>query len=219
MSSIKVILADDHKVIRQGLKALLSRLADFDVVGEAGNGRELLDLTARLTPDVVVTDLMMPDMGGLEAIQQIRARFRAIQVVVLSMHANPAFAIQALRNGALGYVLKDSDTSELVQAVRAAALGHRYIDAALADQVMLRLIQPGDYATQSDPYQLLTGREREILQLVTEGHTNAEMALRLTVSLRTVETHRANLMRKLDLHSQADLIRYALQHGFSDLNE
>jgi two-component system response regulator NreC len=213
MPRIKVLLADDHKIVRQGLRALLNAQADLAVVGEASDGREAVELAASLKPDVVLMDLMMPNLSGLEATHQIRTH--DVQVVILSMHANTAHAIQALRNGAIGYVLKDSDAQEVINAVRAAAERQRYLDPAIANPVMEALIH--NEAADGDPYQVLTEREREILQLVAEGHTNAAIAQKLSISLRTVETHRANLMRKLDIHSPADLVRYAIRHGFSKL--
>ncbi len=216
MSQIKVLLADDHKIVRQGLRALLDAQAGIAVVGEAADGREAVELAAALKPDVVVMDLAMPNLAGLEATRQIRRRQPDVQVVILSMHANTAHAIQALRNGAIGYALKDSDAQEVVNAVRAAAARRRYVDPAIAEPVLEALLR-NDGA--GDAFQVLTEREREILQLVAEGHTNAAIAGRLGISLRTVETHRANLMRKLDLHSPAELVRYALQHGLTDLKD
>jgi len=211
MSKIKVLLADDHKIVRQGVRALLTAQADFIVVGEAADGREAVALAESLQPDVVLMDLMMPNLNGLEATNQIRKH--DVQVVILSMHANAAHAIQALRSGAIGYVLKDSDAQEVVNAVRAAAERRRYLDPAIANAVMEALIH--NQTVDGDPFDVLTEREREVLQLVAEGHPNTAIAERLNISLRTVETHRANLMRKLDTHSPADLVRYAIRHGFS----
>ncbi len=213
MPKIKVLLADDHKIVRQGLRALLKAQADFEVVGEAADGREAVELAASLMPDVVLMDLMMPNLNGLEATHQIRKH--DVQVVILSMHANTAHAIQALRNGAIGYVLKDSDADEVVNALRAAAAHRRYLDPAIANSVMEALI--ANQTAAGDPYEVLTEREREILQLVAEGHPNTAIAQNLSISLRTVETHRANLMRKLAIHAPADLVRYALRYGFSRL--
>ena len=213
MPEIRVLLADDHKLVRQGLRALLNAQADFTVVGEASDGREAVALAASLKPDVVLMDLMMPNLNGLEATLQIRRH--DVQVVILSMHANTGHAIQALRNGAIGYVLKDSDAQEVVNAVQAAAERRRYLDPAIANSVMEALIHKQTAA--GDPFEVLTEREREILQLVAEGHTNIVIAQKLSISLRTVETHRANLTRKLDIHSPADLVRYAIRHGFSNL--
>jgi two-component system response regulator NreC len=191
----------------------LSAQPDFVVVGEAADGREAVELAASLKPDVVLMDLMMPNLNGLEATRQIHKQ--GVQVVILSMHANTAHAIQALRSGAIGYVLKDSDSQEVVKALRAAPARQRYLDPMIASQVMDALLH--NQTADGDPFEVLTEREREILQLVVEDHPNSAIALKLTISLRTVETHRANLMRKLDAHSPADLVRYAIRHGFSKL--
>lgn len=212
--TIRVLLADDHKLVRQGLSVLVNAQPDMTVVGEAADGNEAVAVAANQQADVVVMDLMMPNLNGLEATAQLRRAGSDTQVVILSMHASVAHAIQALRNGAMAYVLKDSDSQEIFNAVRAAAAKRHYVDPKLAEPVFDALLRVEPAA--DDPYRSLTAREHEILQLVAEGHTNAVIAEKLGVSLRTVETHRSNLMHKLDLHSQADLIRYALQRGPSE---
>jgi two-component system response regulator NreC len=210
--AISILLADDHHIVRQGLRALLEAEPDFHVLGEAADGLEAVQLVERLQPDVLLVDVMMPGLGGLEATRQVRERFPKTQVVVLSMHSNEAYVLQALRNGALGYVLKDSNAADLIKAVREAASGQRYLSPPLSDYIIDAYVNKA-HETVLDIYETLTNREREVLHLAAEGHTNADIAVRLSISPRTVEIHRTNMMRKLGLHSEHDLIRYALRRG------
>lgn len=210
--AISILLADDHHIVRQGLRALLEAEPDFHVLGEAADGLEAVQLVERLQPDVLLVDVMMPGLGGLEATRQVRERFPKTQVVVLSMHSNEAYVLQALRNGALGYVLKDSNAADLIKAVREAGAGQRYLSPPLSDYIIDAYVNKV-HETVLDIYETLTNREREVLHLAAEGHTNADIAVRLSISPRTVEIHRTNMMRKLGLHSQHDLIRYALRRG------
>jgi two-component system response regulator NreC len=207
-----IVLADDHHVVRQGLRALLEGQPDFQLVGEAGDGLEAVQLTERLKPDVLIIDLMMPSLNGLEATRQIGQRSPHTRVVILSMHANEAYVLEALRNGAAGYVLKDSSAADLVQAVREVVAGRRYLSAPLSERAIATYIQKASDVAL-DPYEMLTNREREVLHLAAEGRTNAEIADQLSISPRTAETHRANLMHKLGLRTHTDLIRYALRRG------
>lgn len=207
-----ILLADDHPIVRQGLRTLLEAEPDFHVVGEAADGVEAVQLVERLHPDVLVLDLMMPGLSGLEVTWQASQRSPRTKIIILSMYANKPYLLEALRNGAAGYVLKKSTTEELVQAVQEVMAGRRYLSLPLSEETLEPYRQKAKQAGE-DPYELLTLREREVLHLVAEGRTNAEIAERLVISPRTVESHRANLMRKLTLHSQADLIRYALQRG------
>ena len=207
-----ILLADDHTVVRQGLRALLEGEPDLTVIGEAADGLDAVQRTERLRPDVLVVDLMMPGLGGLEVVRQVRQRVPGTHVVVLSMHANEAYVLEALRNGASGYVLKDASVTELVQAVRTAHQGHRYLSPVLSERAIAAYVEQAR-PTPVDLYDTLTTREREVLHLAAEGRTNAEIAARLTISPRTAETHRANLLRKLGLQNQTDLIRYALRRG------
>ena len=208
----KIVLADDHHVVRQGLRSLLEAEPDFSVVGETGDGVEAAQLAERLRPDVLVLDLMMPGLNGLEVTRQVSQRSPQTRVVILSMHANEAHVLEALRAGAAAYVLKESTSAELVRAVHEAVAGRRYLSPPLSERAIEVYLQKAKPAAL-DPYETLTTREREVLHLVAEGHTNAEIAERLFISRRTVETHRANLMRKLGLRTQTDLIRYALRRG------
>ncbi len=212
MSMTTIVLADDHHIVRQGLRSLLEAESDFSVVGETGDGVEAAQLVERLRPDVLVLDLMMPGLNGLEVTRQVSQRSPQTRVVILSMHANEAHVLEALRAGAVAYVLKESTSAELVRAVREAVAGRRYLSPPLSERAIEAYMQKAE-SVALDPYETLTAREREVLYLVAEGHTNAEIADRLFISRRTVETHRANLMRKLDLRTQTDLISYALRRG------
>jgi len=207
-----IALADDHQVVRNGLRVLLEAEPDFSVVGEAGDGLEAVRLVERLQPDVLVLDLMMPGLNGLEVARQVSQRSPQTRVVILSMYDNEAYVLEALRAGAAAYVPKESTSAELVRAIREAVAGRRYLSPPLSERAIEIYMQRAESAAL-DPYETLTAREREVLHLVAEGHTNAEIAARLFVSPRTIETHRANLMRKLGLHTQTDLIRYALRRG------
>ena len=210
--AISILLADDHHIVRQGLRALLEAELDFHVLGEASDGLEALQQVERLQPDILLVDVMMPGLSGLEAARQVRDRFPKTQVVVLSMHSNEAYVLEALRNGAMGYVLKDSDATALVNAVREAYAGRRYLSPPLSDVIIDAYVNRSR-ETALDVYDTLTNREREVLQLAAEGHTNADIASRLGISPRTVEIHRTNMMRKLGLHTEHELIRYALRRG------
>ncbi len=207
-----IVLADDHRIVRQGLRALLAGEADFEVVGEADDGREALELVRRLTPDVLVLDLMMPGLNGLEVARQLPRQSPGVRVVVLSMYDDEGFVLEALANGVSGYVLKDSNSSDLIHAVREVAAGRRYLSPPLSDRAIEAYQQRAKVGTM-DKHETLTTREREVLQLSAEGHTNSEIATRLGISTRTAETHRSHVMHKLGLHTQSDLIRYAIRRG------
>ncbi len=211
-----IVLADDHHVVRKGIRALLEAQADFRLVGEASDGLETVQLVERLRPDVLVLDLIMPGLNGIEVARQVGQRSPGTRVVILSMHANDDYVLEALRTGAIGYVLKEASISELVEAVRDAAAGRRFLSPVLAERAIDAYIRQ----TQESPldrYETLTDREREVLHLAAEGLTNAEVAERLSISPRTVETHRGNMMRKLKLENQTDLVRYALKKGIITL--
>jgi two-component system, NarL family, response regulator NreC len=210
--AISIILADDHPVVRRGMQALLERERDFSIVGVTADGLETVRLAEQLKPDVLVLDLMMPVLSGLETLRILRESSPRTRIVILSMHSSSAFIAQALRNGAIGYVLKDSTEENLVRAVREAAAGRRFLSPPVTE------IAVNAYIAQSkagafDPHETLTPRQREVLQLAAEGKTNAQIAARLNISVRTVENHRATLMQRLGLQSRADLIRHAIRHG------
>ncbi len=210
---ITVVLADDHQVVRQGLKALLEAERDIKVVGEAGDGIQAMRRVELLRPRVLVLDLMMPGLNGLDVVRQLRKSGSTYtQVVILSMYSNEAYVLEALSHGASAYVLKDSSSVDLVHAVCEAAAGRHYLSPPLSAQA-IEIYQEKARAATFDRYETLTPREKAVLHLAAEGHTNAEVAQRLGISARTAETHRSNLMHKLELHSQAELIRYALKRG------
>ena len=207
-----IILADDHNVVRQGLRALLEAEPDFAVVGEAADGLEVDDLVERLQPDVLVLDLMMPGMGGLEVTRQLGKHSPQTHVLILSMYSDEAYVMEALRNGAAGYALKKSTRGQLVQAVREVAQGRRYLSPPFSERAIEAYLQKAESALL-DIHETLTTRERQVLQLSAEGRNNTEISDQLSISPRTAETHSRNLMRKLGLRTQTNLIRYALRRG------
>jgi two-component system, NarL family, response regulator NreC len=213
-----IVLADDHPVVRRGMRALLESDPGFSVIGETGDGLETIRLVERLQPDVLLLDLMMPGLSGLEALRIIRQRAPQTRVVVLSMYSTNAFVAEALRNGATGYVLKGSDEKNLIRALREAAAGRRFLSPPVRESAIDAYIEQVR-AAELDPHETLTAREREVLQLAAEGKTSSETAARLHISPRTVENHRANLMRKLGLHNQSELVRYAVRRGLIPLEE
>ena len=215
---ISIVLADDHPVVRRGMQALLVAEPDFSVVGEAGDGLETVRLVERLQPDVLILDLMMPGLSGLEALRIIRQRSSRTRVVVLSMYGNNAFVASALINGASGFVLKGCEEEDLVRAVLEAVAWRRYLSPPITERAIDAYIEQVRVG-QLDPHETLTAREREVLQLVAEGNTGAEIAARLHISQRTVENHRANVMRKLGLKNQSELVRYAVRRGLIPLEE
>ena len=216
MSKTTVVLADDHAIVRQGLRAVLEATSEFAVVAEVADGLQVVEVAERLRPNVLVLDLMMPGLNGLEITRQIRNRCPQTRVVILSMHANEAYVVEALRYGAAGYVLKEASTTEVAQALRDVAAGRRYLSPPLSERAIEVYAEKAQDAPL-DLYDTLTTREREVLQLCAEGYSSTEMATRFGISPRTADTHRANLMRKLGLQSQTDLVRYALRRGIVPL--
>ncbi len=213
--TVSILLADDHHVVRTGIRNLLETEADFDVVGEASTGLEAVQMTEKLSPDVLVLDLMMPGLNGLEVTRQVQHKTK---VLILSMHSNEAYVLEALQNGAFGYVLKDSTAEELIQAVHEVSRGKRYLSPPFSDRAIAAYIQRTQ-SSEMDPYETLTTREREVLLLVAEGRNTSEISQALSISPRTVEGHRASVMHKLNLHSQAEMIRYALRRGILPIDE
>ena len=207
-----ILLADDHQVVIDGLKALLGGEPDMQVIGQATDGLEVLPRVLELKPDVLVLDLMMPGLNGLEVARQVRERAPATRVIVLSMHSNDAYVVEALRNGAAGYVLKQAEARALVDAIRTVRTGARYLSPPLSEEKLQRWEHEAK-AAPFDPYDTLSTREREVLQLAAEGLTSAAIGERLQIGKRTVETHRANLQRKLGVRTQAELVRFAVKKG------
>lgn len=208
--SVKILIADDHPIVRQGLRNLLENEPDIQVIGEAGNGIEAVEAVTALKPDILIVDIMMPGLNGLEVVRQAKLRFPALLIIVLSMHSNEAYVVEALRKGADGYVLKDTAPAELTQVVKEVRSGHRYLSPALSERLVDAYIQKSEIS-EVDPLELLTTREREVMQLAAQGLTSAEIATQLSVSRRTVEQHRSNLMDKLGLRNQTDLVRFAIK--------
>ena len=213
MSKIRILLADDHTVIRMGLKLLLERQPDFEVVGEADDGLAAGKLAAQLEPDVIVMDVAMPNLNGIEATRQIVTAHPKIAVVILSMHSDESYVMRALKAGARGYLLKDSAEAELIQAVRTVVTGKSFFSAVVSKMLLEDYVRNLQQRGIEDSYDLLTPREREVLQLAAEGKSNKESAAMLNLSAHTVETHRTNLMQKLNLHSVPELILYAVRKG------
>jgi two-component system, NarL family, response regulator NreC len=213
MSSVRVIVADDHTIIRSGLRLLLERESGYEVVGEALDGRQAVELAESTRPDVVMLDIAMPGLNGIEATRQIVAKLPKTGVIILSMHSDETYVLKALKAGARGYLLKDSAESDIINAIRAVNDGKAYfspeISKMMADDYVRQLQQRG----LEDSYDLLTAREREILQLLTEGKSNKEIAVLFNLSTYTVDTHRSNILQKLNLHSLPELILYAVRKG------
>jgi DNA-binding NarL/FixJ family response regulator len=213
MKTIRVIVADDHTIIRSGLKALLDREPDIEVVAEAADGRQAVQKAQELLPEVVLLDIAMPNLNGIEAARQIAAKHERMGIIILSMHSDESYVLKALKAGARGYLLKDSSESDVMNAVRAVNAGKAYfspeISRLMADDYLRQMQQRG----VEDSYELLTSREREILQMLAEGKSNKDVANLLNLSLHTVETHRSNILQKLNLHSVPELILYAVRKG------
>jgi two-component system response regulator NreC len=211
MPNVRVLIADDHALVRSGLQALLSTQPDIEVVGEAEDGAVVVDRCRRLLPDVVLLDITMPGRGGIPAAEEIHRVCPTTKVLMLTMHEDDAYARQALRAGAAGYVLKKALATELIQAIRAVHRGERYIASSLAGALA------GDTPLQTTGgVEQLSEREREVAGLIALGHTNAEMAAKLHISEKTVETHRAHILEKLGLRTRAELVRFAIEHDWMD---
>ncbi len=212
MSPVSILLADDHPVVRQGLCALLKQEQDISVIGEASDGIEALRLTEQLEPDILLVDLSMPHLNGLEVTRHIKQQRLNTRVIVLSMHSDEHYVIEALKNGAMGYVLKETTADELVRVVRDVAAGNRYIPHPYSDTDIDAYLNKAE-SPITDAYETLSSREREVFQMAAEGMTSSEIAAALFISPRTVEVHRAHLMRKLSLNNLAELVRYAFKKG------
>jgi DNA-binding NarL/FixJ family response regulator len=215
--SIRIILADDHQITRQGLRSLLEKQSDMEVIAEAQQGRTAIELVRKLSPHVVIMDVSMPDLNGMEAAKQISGEMPDVKIIALSMHSDSLFVTEMLKSGASGYLLKDCAFEELVQAIRTITSGKTYLSPSISGVVVSdyvhRLSKPGSHIPE-----VLTTREREVLQLIAEGKSTKQVALKLHISTKTVETHRRQMMDKLDIHSVAELTKYAIRKGFTSLD-
>lgn len=204
---------DDHRLLREGIRSLLEKSGDVEVVGEASEGGEAVAKAQSLSPDVVLMDITMPGMNGLEATRQIKALRPNIKVLILSMHESNQYISQFLRSGASGYVLKDSAASDLVGAIQAVSQGDAFLYPSIARRLLEEYLQKAQAGEERESYDGLTGREREVLRMIAEGRSNKEIADVLSLSVRTVQAHRANLMGKLHMHDRTELVRYAIRKG------
>lgn len=210
---IRIILADDHAVMRRGLRLILEQQEDFEVIGEAADGRAAVSLAEAAKPDIAVLDITMPNLNGIEAARQISAKQQGVSIIVLSMHADEAFVLRALKAGARGYLLKESAEGDLINAIRLVSEGKSFFSPAVSRMLVQDYVRQLQDKDVEDSYELLTLRERELLQLIAEGKSNKEIANMLNLSLYTVETHRSNILGKLNLHSVPELILYAVRKG------
>ena len=213
MKAIRILLADDHSVVRKGLRLLLESVPEFQVIADASSGREAVTLAEQHMPDVIVMDVAMPILNGIEAARQITAKLPQTAVVFLSMHGDESYVLRALKAGARAYLLKDSAEYDLIQAVKAVSEGKAFFSPAISKMLVEDYMRQMQERGVEDSYELLTTREREVLQLLAEGKSNKDVAALLNLSLFTVETHRSNIFQKLNLHSGAELILYAIRKG------
>ena len=219
MVRARVLLVEDHVVLRQGLKALFSDEPDIEIVGEAGNGRQALQLVAEIQPDLVLMDISMPHLNGIEATHQIQRDYPGVKVVVLSMHTNEEYVFQVLRAGASGYVLKQADSSEVLLAIRAALAGGSFLSPPISRAVINDYVRRAEARGRDSKLDQLTSREREVLQLLAEGLPNREIAQQLDISVKTVESYRSSMMNKLGLSNKTELVRFALRQGWATLEQ
>ena len=213
---IKIVLAEDHTILREGLKALLSSDPQFEIIGEAADGREAVRCVEKLEPDLILMDLSMPRMSGMEAIREIKNRYPETRIIALTVHKTDEYLHTTLQAGADGFVLKDATHDELVLAIKKVMKGHSYLSPGVSEKVIEGYLEGKVSAMPDSPWETLSPREREVLKLIAEGYKNKEIAEDLCISLKTVEKHRANLMKKLDLHNAAALTVYAMQKGLVD---
>lgn len=211
--NIHILLADDHTILRAGLKMMLNAQPDMEVVGEAQDGRQALHEAQRLHPDIILMDITMPDMNGIEATKQVKKYLPEVKVLILTMHENEEYVFQALRAGASGYMLKEAADTDLINALHVIQSGNFYLSPTAQSVMVGDYLQRVRAGEEKDSYSSLTEREREILKLVAEGFTNNQIAERLVISPKTVDTHRTHIMDKLNLHSRAELVKYAMRRG------
>jgi DNA-binding NarL/FixJ family response regulator len=214
--STKIILADDHKIMREGLRTLLEKQPDVEIIAEAGNGRNTVKLAKELTPDIIVMDTVMPDLNGIEATRQIIAANPNIKIIALSMYSDKQFVVEMLKAGASGYMIKDCAFEELIYAINSVINDQIYLSPKITTLVLKEYIR-GPVKEKDSPFSILSNREREVLQLIAEGKSTKEIAFKLNVSIKTIETHRQQIMHKLEIHSIAELTKYAIREGLTPL--
>jgi DNA-binding NarL/FixJ family response regulator len=212
-----VLIVEDHTLVRSGIRTLLEVEADMKVVGECGDGREAVRLFQRLKPDLVLMDVAMPNLNGIEAVRQIIALRPGARIIMLSMHADGQYVVESFRAGASGYVLKDAAFAELLSAIKSVRDGKRYLSPPLNESALTDFVRASRGDRSSSHFDMLSNREREVLQLIGEGNSSPEIAAKLEISVRTVETHRQHIMEKLDIHSVAGLTKFAIRHGLCSL--
>jgi two-component system response regulator NreC len=212
-NNVRIVLADDHTILREGLRALLSADPDFEIIGEAGDGREAVRCVEKLGPDLLLMDLSMPRMSGMDAISEIKRRYPETKIIALTVHKTEEYLLSTLQAGVDGYVLKDATHEELVMAIHNVMAGKRYLSPGISQKVIEGYLDGKEDSLAASSWQKLSQREREVLKLIAEGYKNKEIAEDLCISLKTVEKHRANLMKKLDLHNAAVLTVYAVEKG------
>ena len=213
MENLRIVLAEDHTILREGLRALLSADPNLEIIGEAQNGREAVRCVEKLEPDLLLMDLSMPRMSGMDAIREIKKRYPEIKIIALTVHKTEEYLLTTLKAGADGYVLKDATHEELVMAIKSVMGGKSYLSPGVSEKVIVGYLDGRESNRTASPWETLSQREREVLKLIAEGFKNKEIAEDLCISLKTVEKHRANLMKKLDLHNAAALTVYAVQKG------
>ncbi|WP_319470048.1 response regulator transcription factor [uncultured Pseudodesulfovibrio sp.] len=216
---MNIMIVDDHPLFREGLKAIVSRNEKFEVVAEAGNGKDGIRLAKKHKPDIVIMDISMPGKNGIQVIRELRNKLSDTKFLIISMHSEAEYLLEAFRAGATGYMIKESAASNLEQGLDTVARGELFLDSALSQEVVYRLLQDNaqDSSEAQDPYSTLTAREQEVMRMLAEGLNAKEVAAQLYISPKTVENHRTNLMKKLDLHSSVELVRYAAKLGLIDL--
>jgi DNA-binding NarL/FixJ family response regulator len=215
--SIAVLIADDHAVVRDGLRYMLDAQHDIHVIGDAANGREAVEKVVQLQPEIILIDINMAELNGIEAAVQIREKLPSTKVIILSMYASSEHIFRALKAGVRGYLLKESAGVEVIEAVRTVAAGQRYLSEKISEKVIDDYIRQRDHAVSTNPLEILSPREREVLQLVVEGKSSADIAEILYLSPKTIETYRSRLMRKLELKDLSALVKFAIQHGLTEL--
>lgn len=213
MNTVRILIAEDHTIVRKGLCSLLKNEKDIDVIGEAENGKEAIKQVEELNPDVVVMDISMPLLNGLDATRQIKKRFPEVKVLVLTVHSNEEYISEILKAGASGYIVKKAAPEELVAAIHAISRGNSFLSPSVSKSVIKKFLQVAGAEAGLEKSSLLTEREREVLQLIAEGHSTRKIAEFLFISVKTIEAHRSHIMEKLDLHNIADLTRYAIRTG------